>query len=257
MKKMGDLPGLFFHPYINVNSGAQLLPCPCLSPTCQCLLWGVKVTSRLREVRAKMTLWDGSLTSGEDSWKWQQQLAISGSHFLYPLPPSPPPLSLPHALNPVSGPLVLGEGGREAGCCARLAAVTEELFIVEFWWFKSYGIAWNHCRNLEALQTAGTRAPSLSFSVSCLPPSLPHTLPCYNLFQTFFLFSFPLSLASHIFCPLLTTNSLSLFWLFPSFVSPSFLSTHTQWSEVVTWPCVDGSWSLPADVSEIMVWKFR
>lgn len=70
MKKMGALPGLLFHPYINsINSGAQLLPCPRLSPACQCLLGGVNVTSWLREVRAKMTLWDESLTSGEDSWK--------------------------------------------------------------------------------------------------------------------------------------------------------------------------------------------
>lgn len=44
-----------------------------------------------------------------------------------------PPSSLLHALDPVSGPLVLGERGKEAGCCARLAAGTEELFIIEFW----------------------------------------------------------------------------------------------------------------------------
>lgn len=109
----------------------------------------------------------------------------------------------------MSGPLVLGERGREAGCCARLAAGTEELFIVEFWWFKSYGIAWNHCRSLEALQNCKNKS-SLSLSLSLFsPPSLPPALPCYNFFQTSFLFSFPFTQSQ-------------FFWLFLSQLSHSF-----------------------------------
>lgn len=252
---MGDLPGLFSHSYIsNVNSGAQLLPCPRSSPTCQCLLRGVKVTSWLREVRTKMTLWDGSLASGDDSWKWQQQLAISGSHFLYPLPPSPPPLSLPHALNPVSGPLVLGEGGREAGCCARLAAVTEELFIVEFWWFKSYGIAWNHCRNLEALQTAGTRALSLFLSLASPPPCLTlfPVITFSKLFSYFLFLSHSLLIFSALFSQ--PTLYLSFGSSHPLFLPPSFplIPSGVKLTRELV------STSLPADVSKkIMFLKSR
>lgn len=102
-----------------------------------------------------------------------------------------PPSSLLHALDPVSGPLVLGERGKEAGCCARLAAGTEELFIIEFWWFKSYGIAWNHCRSLEALQNC-TRAPSLSPSLFLLPPSFPlFTVITFSKLLSYFLFPSP------------------------------------------------------------------
>ena len=174
-----------------------------------------------------MTLWDGSLTSREDSWKWQQQLAISGSHFPYPLPPSSPlPPPLLRALDPVSGPLVLGERGREAGCCARLAAGTEELFIVEFWWFKSYGIAWNHCRSLEALQNCRNKS-SLSFSLSLFSPSLPlFPVITFSKLLSYFLFPSPSptfsGFSSHS-SLILFLSRLYLFWFSPSFLTPSFL----------------------------------
>lgn len=54
---------------LTVNSGAQMQPCLHFSVAGLCLLCRVKVTSCLQEVRARMTQWDGSLTSREDTWK--------------------------------------------------------------------------------------------------------------------------------------------------------------------------------------------
>lgn len=160
--------------------------------------------------------------------------------FPSPLPPSTP-LSLLLAPDPVSGPLVLGERGREAGCCARLAAGTEELFIVEFWWFKSYGIAWNHCRSLEALQNCRNKS-SLSFSLSPFsPPSLPPALPCYNFFQTSFLFSFPLA-------------QFQFFGLFPVQLTHSFSLTSLSVLVLAVPSFLTSSCFLPI-FSYLLVWK--
>lgn len=50
----------------------------------------------------------------------------------------------------------------------RLAAQTERLFLVEFQWFKSYGIVWKHHKRLDTFQIGGDKSalsPSLSLAL--------------------------------------------------------------------------------------------
>lgn len=75
----------------------------------------------------------------------------------------------------------------------RLAAQTERLFLVEFRWFKSYGIVWKHHKCLDTFQIGGDKSSlSLLLSLYFFLFLLPHP----NFFLTALIFRFHFSLSS-------------------------------------------------------------